>query len=58
MLLRLTEHAVDVEVEVHVVGVFLLTEHVVAVRLVLIGHVVKEVKVYVAGVVFLTEHAA
>lgn len=41
MRLRLTEHVVDVEVEVHVVGVILVTEHVVAVRLVSTGHVVE-----------------
>ena len=40
MRLRLTEHVLDVDVEVHVVGVVLLTEHVVAVKLILIGHVV------------------
>ena len=41
MRLRLTEHVLDIEMEVHVVGVVLLTVHVVAVKLVLSGHVVK-----------------
>ena len=37
----MTEHVLGVEVEAHVVGVVLLTVHVVAVKLVLSGHVVK-----------------
>ena len=40
----LTKHVVEVEVEVHVVGVGLLTENMVGVRLVLTRYVV-EVKV-------------
>ena len=37
----MTEHVLDIEMEVHVVGVVLLTVHVVAGKLVLSGHVVK-----------------
>lgn len=55
--LVLTGHVVEVEVEVHVVGVGLLTGHVAWVMLMSTEHVM-EVEVHVVGLGLLTGHEA